>query len=108
MTELTPALPKLLNRQELVTDIRLLISERWGLAVEYITLKSNFCDDLGLDCLEITELAVLIEQRFPYLAVSDDGPLVSLDDLIRSIQLRDGAANSHDLGYTEPIRAFVT
>jgi acyl carrier protein len=64
MTELTPALPKLLNRQELVTDIRLLISERWGLAVEYITLKSNFCDDLGLDCLEITELAVLIEQRF--------------------------------------------
>ena len=51
--------------------------------------------------LEITELAVLIEQRFPYLAVSDDGPLVSLDDLIRSIQLRDGAANSHDLGYTE-------
>src|SRR5947209_836739 len=101
MTELTPALPKSANKRDLVSNIRMLIAQRWGVAVEYITLKSNFYDDLGLDWLHVTELTILIEQQFPELAISDDGALASLDDLIRNIQLRDNAANNNGLRYTD-------
>jgi acyl carrier protein len=103
MKEVTPALPKLLNKQDLVSNIRMLISDQCGLAVEYITLNSNLCDDLGLDWLDVIGLTVLIEKQYPKLAVSDDGPLESLDDLIRNIHLRDSDA----LAYTTRQRTGV-
>jgi acyl carrier protein len=93
MTELTPALPKPLNKQDLLINIRTLISRRWGVAIEHITLNSNFAGDLGLDWLEVIELTVLIEQQFPDLTVADDGRVASLDDLIQNIQVADNAAN---------------
>jgi acyl carrier protein len=97
MKEVTPALQKLLNKKDLVSNIRMLISDQCGIAVEYITLNSNLSDDLGLDWLDVIELTVLIEKQFPNLAVSDDGPVASLEDLIRNIRLRDSDA----LAYTE-------
>jgi acyl carrier protein len=93
MTELTPALPESLNKEDLVSNIRTLISQHWEVAVEYITLQSNFFDDLGLDWLDVIELTVLIEQQFPDLTVADDVQLASLDDLIQNIQIGDSATD---------------
>jgi len=93
MTELKPTLPESLNKEDLVSNIRRLISQRCGVAIEHITLNSNFSDDLGLDWLDVIELTVLIEEQFPDLAVADDGRLASLDDLIRNIRVADNAAN---------------
>jgi acyl carrier protein len=92
MTELTPARAKTINKQDLLINLQTLISQRSGVAVEYITLNSNFCDDLGLDWLDVIELTVLIEQQFPGLAVADDGQVTSLNDLIRNIQVAASAA----------------
>ena len=93
MTEMIPALPKSLNKQDPLINIQKLISQQWGIAVEYIKLNSNFSDDLGLDWLDVIELAVLIEQQFPYLTVADDWRVASLDDLIQNMQVADNAPN---------------
>ena len=93
MTQLTPALPESQNKEDLVGSIRTLISQRWGVAVEHITLNSNFYDDLGLDWLDVIELTILIEQQFPGLSVAVDGRLASVNDLIQNIHVGDNAAN---------------
>jgi acyl carrier protein len=49
MTQLIPELPQTLEKEDLVSNIRTLISQRLGIAVEHITLDCNFFDDLGLD-----------------------------------------------------------
>jgi acyl carrier protein len=90
--ELTPALPKSLTKQDLPIIIHL-ISQRWGVAVEYITPNSHFSDDLGLDCLDIIELTILIEQQFADLTVADDARVTSVDGLIQNIHLADDASN---------------
>jgi acyl carrier protein len=104
MTQLIPELPESLDKERLVSHIRTLISQRSGIAVEHVTLDSNFFDDLGLDWLDVVELIVLVEQQFPDIAVADDGHLACLDDLIRNIQVGDNAANKDAAGYTEQQR----
>ena len=94
MTQLIPELPQTLEKEDLVSNIRTLISQRVGIAVEHITLDCNFFDDLGLDWLEVVELIVLIEQEFPDLVVADDAHLACLDDIIRNIQVRDNTAKN--------------
>jgi acyl carrier protein len=93
MTELTPALPKSVNKKDLLIKIRMLISQRWGIAVEYIALDSNFSDDLGLDWLDVIELIVLVEHQFPDFEVTEGGQLASLYDLIQHIQIANNETN---------------
>jgi len=94
MTQLIPELPESLDKERLVSHIRTLISQRSGIAVEHVTIDSNFFDDLGLDWLDVVELIVLIEQEFPDLAVADDAHLACLDDIIRNIQVQDNTAKN--------------
>ena len=101
MTELIPALPKSVNKEDLLINIRTLISEHWGVPVEYITPDTNFSDDLGLDWLDVIELIVLFEHQFPDFEVMEAGQLASLDDLIQHIQMADSETNKDAACYQE-------
>jgi acyl carrier protein len=105
MSELIAALPTSLNKQELLINIKPLMSKRWGVPVEHITLTSNFADDLGLDWLDVVELMVLIEQQFPELEVGEDGELACLADLIENIRVVEHPANK-EAGWCASDRGF--
>ena len=101
MTELIPALPKSVNKEDLLINIRILISEHWGVSVEYITPDTNFSDDLGLDWLDVIELIVLFEHQFPDFEVMEAVQLASLYDLIQHIQMADSKTNKDAAWYQE-------
>jgi acyl carrier protein len=86
--KLVPAPQAVANKEDLLTNIRTLVAERMGVAVEYITLNSHFTDDLGMDWLDVVELIVLLEDQFPDLEVLESRrELASLGDLIQHIHL---------------------
>jgi acyl carrier protein len=86
MSELIPVPRAVANKQDLLTNIQTLVAEHLGVAVEYITLNSNFSDDLGLDWLDVVELIVVVEDQFPDLEILEAGSEVaSLGDLIQHI-----------------------
>jgi acyl carrier protein len=89
MTNLTPVPPRVVNKANLLPKLRTLVAEHLGLNVEDIKVNSHFADDLGLDPLDVLELVVLVEERFPDLEVIEGRELSFVDDLIEQIQYVD-------------------
>jgi acyl carrier protein len=77
------------TKSNLVTKIRTLVAEHLGVDVEDINVNSHFADDLGLDPLDVLELAILVEERFPNLEIMEGGELSFFGDLIEQIQFVD-------------------
>jgi acyl carrier protein len=86
MTDLIPMPRAVMTKANLVTKVRTLVAEHLGVDVEDINLNSHFADDLGLDPLDVLELVILVEERFPNLEVMEGGELSFFDDLIEQIQ----------------------
>jgi acyl carrier protein len=86
MTKLILAPRAVANKEDLPANIRALVAKHLGVAVEHLTLDSNFSDDLGLDWLDVVELIVLVENQFPDVEVLEtEREVASLGDLIQHI-----------------------
>ena len=86
MTKLILTPRAVANKEDLPANIRTLVAEHLGVAVEHLTLNSNFSDDLGLDWLDVVELIVLVENQFPDVEVLEtEREVASLGDLIQHI-----------------------
>jgi acyl carrier protein len=84
------SLPRtVVTKANLLTELRTLVAEHLGVDVEDINLHSHFADDLGLDPLDVLELAILVEERFPNLEIMEGGELSFFGDLIEQIQFVD-------------------
>ena len=102
MIDLIPAPRAAANKEDLPTDIRTLVANYLGVGVEYVTYNSHFSDDLGLDWLDVVELIILLEDRFPDLKIVEDVQMTSLDELIQHIHfLRNEPSESARLYYEE-------
>jgi acyl carrier protein len=89
MTNLMPVPQAAATKANVLSKVRTLVAEHLGVAIEAINLNSHFADDLGLDPLDVLELAILVEERFPNLEVMDGGELLFFGDLIEQIQFVD-------------------
>ncbi len=89
MSDLIPMPRAVMTKANLLTKVRTLVAEHLGVDVEDINPNSHFADDLGLDPLDVLELVILVEERFPNLEIMEGGELSFFDDLIEQIQFVD-------------------
>ncbi len=59
-----------MNKEEILTKVRSIISENIGIDVNEIQLNSHFINDLGCDSLLLAELIMILEDKFG-LRISD-------------------------------------
>jgi acyl carrier protein len=89
MTNLIPGPPGVVTKANLLGKVRTLVAEHLGIDVEDINFNSHFADDLGLDPLDVVELVILVEERFPNVEVMEGQELLFFGDLIEQIQFMD-------------------
>ena len=68
-------------------EIRRLIAEHLGIAVEHVSDDAHLADDLGADWLDRLELVIVIEDRFG-VEIGDDvvDRIEAVGDLIRILE----------------------
>src|SRR5262245_10331936 len=99
MPNLMPVPQAVGTKTNLLTEVRIIIGEHLGVDIEDISLNSHFADDLALDPLDVLELIILVEERFPNLRVRQDRELSFFGDLIEQIQCVDNyGANCCNVG----------
>ena len=59
-----------MNKVEILTKVRTIISENIGIDTSEIQLNSHFINDLGCDSLLLAELIMILEDKFG-LKISD-------------------------------------
>ena len=71
----------------LTTKICGFIAEQLGVDVKGITTNSHFCDDLGLDLLDVIELTILLEHHLTNVRIKDEvGQMEFVGDLIGQLR----------------------
>ena len=95
MINSVPASEAMTHNPDLLGNIRELVAEHLAVGVEYITASSHFSDDLGMDWLDVIELIILVEDRFPELAVVEGGEIAFFADLMQHIQIVDGESSNN-------------
>ena len=75
-------------------QLRQLIAQHFGVAVERVTDEAHFADDLGADWLDRIELMIVIEDQFAGVEITDDDAdqINVVGDLIRHVESMAGAA----------------
>ncbi|MEG2000440.1 MAG: acyl carrier protein [Evtepia sp.] len=65
-----------------------LIAEQLGVAVNTITLDTNFEEDLGVDSLDIVELSMALEEEFDIDEMSEEdlATIITMADLVDYLQ----------------------
>ncbi len=53
-----------MNKVEILTKVRTIISENIGIDVNEVQLNSHFINDLGCDSLLLAELIMILEDKF--------------------------------------------
>jgi acyl carrier protein len=89
MTNLMHVPQAVVTKANFLTKVRTLVAEHLGVDIGDINHNTHFVDDLGLDPLDVLELVILVEERFPNLEVMDRGELSFFGDLIEQIQFVD-------------------
>lgn len=53
-----------MNKQEVETKVKQIVSEQLGVALDAVSLEKSFSDDLGADSLDSVELVMAFEDQF--------------------------------------------
>jgi acyl carrier protein len=69
-------------------QLRQLIAQHFGVALERVTDEAHFADDLGADWLDRIELMIVIEDQFAGVEITDDDAdqINVVGDLIRHVE----------------------
>ena len=72
--------------------IQKILSNQLGMEVENIHLESTFVEDLGVDSLEMAELAMALEEEFD-IRMEDDAMegITTVEDLVELIKAKVGS-----------------
>ena len=65
-----------------------LISEKFGVEPDTITMETTFEDDLGADSLDIVELSMALEEEFGVSEMGEDeiSSITTVGDLVHYLQ----------------------
>jgi acyl carrier protein len=85
-------------------QLRQLIAQHFGVAVERITDEAHFADDLGADWLDRIELMIVIEDQFAGVEITDDDAdqINVVGDLIRHIESLAGEQARRKAAFAKP------
>ena len=76
-----------MEREEIISQVKQIISEKLGVALSEVTETASFVDDLGADSLDIVELIMDLEGKFGLEIPDEDAEKIkTVKDAIEYIE----------------------
>ncbi len=76
-----------MEREEIISQVKQIISEKLGVALSEVTETASFVDDLGADSLDIVELVMELEGKFGLEIPDEDAEKIkTVKDAIEYIE----------------------
>ena len=76
-----------MEREEIVSQVKHIISEKLGVSLSEVTETASFVDDLGADSLDIVELVMDLEGKFGLEIPDEDAEKIkTVKDAIEYIE----------------------
>jgi len=77
----------MMEREEIISQVKQIISEKLGVALSEVTETASFVDDLGADSLDIVELVMELEGKFGLEIPDEDAEKIkTVKDAIEYIE----------------------
>jgi len=77
----------MMEREEIISQVKQIISEKLGVALSEVTETASFVDDLGADSLDIVELIMDLEGKFGLEIPDEDAEKIkTVKDAIEYIE----------------------
>mgnify|MGYP001206624928 CR=1 FL=1 len=76
-----------MEREEIISQVKQIISEKLGVSLSEVTETASFVDDLGADSLDIVELVMELEGKFGLEIPDEDAEKIkTVKDAIEYIE----------------------
>ncbi len=76
-----------MEREEIISQVKHIISEKLGVSLSEVTETASFVDDLGADSLDIVELVMDLEGKFGLEIPDEDAEKIkTVKDAIEYIE----------------------